>query len=68
MNFVLSVEGQEAACKGGFTYRAGVKCAYGLPAIQQAVGAGNVIVGGYPADLSEQQPTIVARWKKAFGR
>lgn len=69
MNYLLSVEGQEAACKGGFTpYRAGVHCAYGLSAIEDAVGAKNVIVGPYAADLLQQQPTLVARWKKAFGR
>jgi iron(III) transport system substrate-binding protein len=69
MNFLLSVEGQEAACKGGFTpYRAGVKCAFGVPAIEKAVGASNMILGGYPTDLATRQPTIVSRWKTAFKR
>jgi iron(III) transport system substrate-binding protein len=69
MNFLLSVEGQEAACKGGFTpYRTGVKCAFGVPAIEKAVGAGNMILGAYPTDLDKQQPAIVSHWKTAFGR
>jgi iron(III) transport system substrate-binding protein len=69
VNFLLSVEGQEAACKGGFTpYRDGVECAYGLPAIKKAVGAGNLILGGYPENIVKDKPAIEARWKKAFGR
>ncbi|MFC5803080.1 ABC transporter substrate-binding protein [Streptomyces formicae] len=69
VNFMLSVEGQEAACKGGFTpYRDGVTCAYGVPAIKQAVGAGNLIIGGYPEGIVEGKPAIEARWKKAYGR
>jgi iron(III) transport system substrate-binding protein len=69
VNFLLSVEGQEAACKGGFTpYRPGVKCPFGLAAIQEAVGADNMLLGGYPADLAQQQPAIVSRWNKAFHR
>ncbi|MGR3867009.1 ABC transporter substrate-binding protein [Streptomyces graminifolii] len=69
VNFLLSVEGQEAACKGGFTpYRDGVKCAYGVPAIEKAVGAQNMIIGGYPDDIVKNKPAMEARWKKAFGR
>jgi iron(III) transport system substrate-binding protein len=64
---MLSVEGQQAACKGGFTpYRPGVDCAYGLPAIEAAVGPGNAKPVGYPKDIVEQAPSIVARWKKAY--
>ena len=69
VNFLLSVEGQEAACEGGFTpYRDGVECAYGLPAVEAVVGADNLMLGGYPKDIVENKDAIVARWKKAFGR
>jgi iron(III) transport system substrate-binding protein len=69
VNFLLSVEGQEAACKGGFTpYRDGVDCAYGLPAVEAAVGARNMMLGGYPEDIVKNGPTIVERWKRAYGR
>ncbi|MFS8198182.1 ABC transporter substrate-binding protein [Streptomyces sp. CWNU-52B] len=69
VNFALSVEGQEAACKGGFTpYRDGVDCAYGLPAVEKVVGADNMMLGGYPKDIVKNKPTIVDRWKKAYDR
>ncbi|MFE9680421.1 ABC transporter substrate-binding protein [Streptomyces sp. NPDC002701] len=69
VNFLLSVEGQQAACEGGFTpYRDGVECPYGLPAVEAAVGAGNLMLGGYPKDIVKNKPSIVARWKKAYGR
>ncbi|MEU6497324.1 extracellular solute-binding protein [Streptomyces sp. NPDC046984] len=69
VNFLLSVEGQEAACKGGFTpYRDGVDCAYGLPTVEAVVGADNMMLGGYPKDVVKNKPAIVARWKKAYGR
>ncbi|MFI8090794.1 ABC transporter substrate-binding protein [Streptomyces sp. NPDC086080] len=69
VNFLLSVEGQEAACEGGFTpYRDGVDCAYGLPAIEAAVGADNILLGGYPKDVVKNKDSIVDRWKQAFGR
>ncbi|MHC3472587.1 ABC transporter substrate-binding protein [Streptomyces sp. 7R007] len=69
VNFLLSIEGQQAACKGGFTpYRDGVKCDYGLPAIKEAVGAGNMMVGGYPKDIVNQKAAIVGRWNKAYNR
>ncbi|WP_328491967.1 extracellular solute-binding protein [Streptomyces sp. NBC_00414] len=69
VNFLLSVEGQEAACEGGFTpYRDGVKCAYGLPAVEKVVGADNMMLGGYPKDIVKNKPAIVDRWKKAYGR
>ncbi|MFE5138513.1 ABC transporter substrate-binding protein [Streptomyces fagopyri] len=69
VNFLLSVEGQQAACKGGFTpYRDGVKCAYGLPAIEAVVGKDNMMLGGYPKDIVKNKPSIVERWKKAYDR
>ncbi|WP_194280438.1 ABC transporter substrate-binding protein [Streptomyces fagopyri] len=69
VNFLLSVEGQQAACKGGFTpYRDGVKCPYGLPAIEAVVGKDNMMLGGYPKDIVKNKPSIVERWKKAYGR
>jgi iron(III) transport system substrate-binding protein len=69
VNFLLSVQGQEAACKGGFTpYRDGVACAYGVPAIKKAVGAKNLILGGYPDGIVKDKPVIETRWKKAYGR
>ncbi|PSM45016.1 hypothetical protein C6Y14_02675 [Streptomyces dioscori] len=69
VNFLLSVEGQEAACEGGFTpYRDGVDCAYGLPAVEKVVGADNMMLGGYPKDIVKNKPEIVDRWKKAYGR
>ncbi|MFJ8785256.1 MULTISPECIES: ABC transporter substrate-binding protein [unclassified Streptomyces] len=69
VNFLLSVEGQQAACKGGFTpYRDGVDCAYGLPAVEAVVGADNVVLGGYPKDIVKNKATIVERWKKAYDR
>ncbi|MFJ4840164.1 ABC transporter substrate-binding protein [Streptomyces sp. NPDC088746] len=69
VNFTLSVEGQQAACKGGFTpYRDGVECAYGLPAVEAVVGKDNMMLGGYPKDIVENKPAIVDRWKKAYNR
>jgi iron(III) transport system substrate-binding protein len=69
INYLLSEAGQTAACGGGFTpYREGVDCSTGLPAIEQAVGQGNAILVGYPADLAEQQAAIQERWNAAFGR
>ncbi|MFH8533514.1 ABC transporter substrate-binding protein [Streptomyces tendae] len=69
VNFLLSVEGQEAACDGGFTpYRDGVDCAYGLPAVEAVVGADHLILGGYPKDIVRNKTTIVERWKKAYDR
>lgn len=69
VNFLLSAEGQTAACAGGFTpYRDGVDCPTGLPAVEAAVGDGNAILVHYPADLAEQQAAIQERWNTAFGR
>jgi iron(III) transport system substrate-binding protein len=69
VNYLLSVEGQTAACKGGFTpYRAGVSCPFGITAIEEAVGKDNMIIGSYDPALVDQQAGIVSRWKAAFGR
>ena len=69
VNYILSEEGQTATCLGGFTpYREGVDCPTGLPAVEAAVGEGNAILVGYPADLREQQAAIEERWNAAFGR
>ena len=69
VNYLLSEEGQTATCVGGFTpYREGVDCPTGLPAVEAAVGEGNAILVGYPADLREQQAAIEERWNAAFGR
>ncbi|GGX63781.1 ABC transporter substrate-binding protein [Streptomyces fructofermentans] len=69
VNFLLSVEGQQAACKGGFTpYRDGVECPYGIAAVEKVVGADNMMLGGYPEDIVRNKPAIVERWKKAYDR
>jgi iron(III) transport system substrate-binding protein len=69
VNFLLSQEGQEAACTGGFTpYRDDVDCPSNLAAIEGEVGEGNAILVGYPEDLAEQQEAIEERWSSAFGR
>jgi len=68
-NYALSVEGQEAACKGGFSpYRSGVVCPFGISSIEQAVGKGNLIVGGWDPDLSSKSADIISQWNDAFGR
>ncbi|MFI5960485.1 extracellular solute-binding protein [Cryptosporangium sp. NPDC051539] len=69
LNWLLSTKGQEAACAGGFTpYRDGVKCAFGLPQVKAIVGEDNLIIGAYDPALATEQPRIVARFNKAFGR
>ena len=69
VNFVLSVEGQEAACAGGFTpYRDGVDCAFGLDSIEAAIGAENVQPMPYDEAMVDDQQDIVDRWNTAFGR
>lgn len=69
VNYVLSVEGQDAACKGGFTpYRQGVSCPTSVGALTATFGPGNVITQKYdPALLTSQAPTV-RRWNAAFGR
>ena len=67
INFLLSVEGQQAACQGGLTpYRDGVDCALGLDSVKQAIGADNVIVGTWSQELVDQRPSVLARWKTVF--
>ena len=69
VNFLLSEDGQTAACGGGFTpYREGVECPTGLPAIEAAVGADNMILVGYPDEVVTGQAELRDRWNAAFGR
>ncbi|SFO67173.1 MULTISPECIES: ABC transporter substrate-binding protein [Actinomadura] len=69
LNYALSVEGQQEACKGGFSpYRAGVKCPYGLAAIEDAVGKDNVIIDGWAPEFVTGQAATVKRWNEVFGR
>jgi iron(III) transport system substrate-binding protein len=68
-NYLLSVEGQTEACKGGFTpYRAGVECPFGLAAVEEAVGKDNVIVDTWDPELGAKKADLVKRWNEAFGR
>ncbi len=69
LNYALSVEGQQAACEGGLApYRDGVTCEFGLTAAQAEVDEGALPVGSYGAEISDQRPGILDRWRKAFGR
>jgi iron(III) transport system substrate-binding protein len=70
VNWLLSVEGQEAACTGGFTpYRDGVPCDFGLPQVSAAVGGEeNLIIGSFDRAVVERRDEIVRRWNEAFGR
>ena len=70
VNWLLSVEGQEAACEGGFTaYRAGASCAFGVPQIAITVGGlDNLIFGTFDPALVGQKDEIETRWNEAFGR
>jgi iron(III) transport system substrate-binding protein len=70
VNWLLSVEGQEAACEGGFTpYRDGVDCPFGLPQVIAAVGGEeNLIIATYDQKLADSQQEIVDRWNAAVGR
>lgn len=70
VNWLLSVEGQEAACGGGFTpYRDGVPCDFGLPQVIAAIGGEeNLTIGSFDRDVVEQRDEIVERWNEAFGR
>ena len=70
LNWLLSVEGQEAACAAGFTsYRDGVECDFGLPQVINAIGGEeNLIISGFDPELAEQKDEIEARWNEAFGR
>jgi len=69
VDFVLSEEGQEPLCAGGFTpYRDGNDCPQGLQAIQDEVGEDNTIVVGYPEELVSEGDAFRSRWNEAFGR
>lgn len=69
VNFLLSQEGQTAACAGGFTpYRDDVECENDLAAIEEVVGDGNALVVGYPPELTTELPEMRERWNEAFGR
>jgi iron(III) transport system substrate-binding protein len=69
VSWLLSQEGQVAACAGGFTpYRDDVECPTGLPAIEAEIGADAPILVGYPDGLAEEQAEIQQRWNDAFGR
>ncbi|WP_133169321.1 ABC transporter substrate-binding protein [Rhodococcus opacus] len=68
-NFALSVDGQTAACAGGFTpFRDGVDCKYGLSAIKATVGEDNLIFGTYDDSLATSHDEIVERWNGLFDR
>jgi iron(III) transport system substrate-binding protein len=69
VSWLLSQEGQVAACAGGFTpYRDDVECPTGLPAIEAEIGPDAPILVGYPDGLAEEQAEIQQRWNDAFGR
>ena len=69
VNFLLSVDGQQAGCAGGFTpYRDGVDCEYDLASIEDAVGADNVIIGSYDPAMVDERAALIDRWNTAFGR
>lgn len=69
VDFLLSVEGQQAGCAGGFTpYRDGVDCEFDLASIEEAVGADNVIIGTYDPAMVDEREALVDRWNAAFGR
>ena len=69
LNWLLSVEGQEVACKTGFTpYREGVDCQFGLPAIEATVGEDNLIFGTFDDSVADERFDVIRRWDEAFGR
>lgn len=70
VNWLLSVEGQEAACAGGFTpYRDGVRCDFGLPQVIAAVGGEeNLLIGTFDPALADVEDEVERRWNEAFGR
>lgn len=70
VNWLLSVEGQEAACTGGFTpYRDGVPCDFGLPQVIEAVGGeDNLVIGDFDPAILDEREGIETRWNEAFGR
>lgn len=69
LNYILSVEGQTEACKGGFSpYRGGVECPYGLAAIEDLVGEENITIDGWDPSFIADQDEITQRWNEAFRR
>lgn len=70
INWLLSVEGQTAACTGGFTpYRDGVPCDFGLPQVIEAVGGEeNLIIGDFDPAILDERDALESRWNEAFGR
>lgn len=69
VNWLLSVEGQEVACKTGFTpYRDGVDCEFGLATIEATVGEDNMVFGSFEQSVADDAPAITERWNEAFGR
>ncbi|SFO54069.1 MULTISPECIES: ABC transporter substrate-binding protein [Actinomadura] len=68
VNYILSVEGQEAACRGGFSpYRDGVKCAFGVPSIKKVTGTEDLDIMNFEK-AAGGRAAIEPRWKAAYGR
>ncbi|MVZ99771.1 extracellular solute-binding protein [Actinomadura sp. LD22] len=68
VNYMLSVEGQEAACKGGFSpYRDGVRCPFGVPSIKKVTGTDKLDVMTIDK-AAGGRAAIEPRWKAAYGR
>ncbi|MFD9669535.1 ABC transporter substrate-binding protein [Rhodococcus sp. NPDC059968] len=69
-NFMLTEQGQVAACKGGFTpYLAGVECdGFTVDEVTAEFGAENVYFTNWDDALVSSQTEIVSRWKAAFGK
>lgn len=69
VNFLLSQAGQQAGCEGGFTpYRDDVDCEFSMSAVEEAVGADNVIIGSYDQEMVDGRDAFVERWNEAYGR
>lgn len=66
-NWLLSVEGQQVSCKGGFTpYRSGVECSFGVRAIEEEIGADSLIYVDYSAEIIDDQEDLIKRFNSAF--
>lgn len=70
VNWLLSVEGQEAACQVGFSaYRAGAECDFALAHVAEAIGGEeNLLPATLDGSLATDGDAIVERWNEAFGR
>ena len=69
VDFLLSADGQQAGCAGGFTpYRDGVDCDFDLASIEEAVGEDNLMIGDYDPAMVSGRDAFVDRWNTAFGR